>query len=323
MIANRLATNGDDWTEVQVRHNSGTCNNQWIIVDYKLFQPGKELVPGTVWISETMPGIAMRADVTATVLHQGSWPSYNIPYFVDTWRAGGWEAMQKQHPDQAAQFSYYDCPRARMFKEAREKRSITSLDTFMKWMRRNVRQDPLAEGDSCNAISARCDLNPQDSHVYDCFGAHDSKVTSWRGPGSAGDLSFFGVLSPTFDDQKPFSWSDQNVLVDTCRPEQHVGHPDTFNFGWHTFPSAVEADEALGFSLAEDNSQVLLLSDLRGSAKSDVSENKFHLSVSDFFSGLAASGGCLVGFAFVVGCLAVFFVRMSDDVAQDYISLVA
>eukprot|EP00438_Fugacium_kawagutii_P024355 Skav207550 [mRNA] locus=scaffold2295:127942:129339:+ [translate_table: standard] len=25
MVANRLATNGDQWTEHQVRHNSGTC----------------------------------------------------------------------------------------------------------------------------------------------------------------------------------------------------------------------------------------------------------------------------------------------------------
>merc|ERR1712087_666672 len=50
--------------------------------------------------------------------------------------------------------------------------------------------------------------------------------------------------SPTFDDQKPFSWSAQNSTVDTCRPNQHHGHPDTFNFSWHTFPASVDGSYA-------------------------------------------------------------------------------
>ena len=35
-----------------------------IVLDYKLFVPGKSLPPGTLWISETMPGTAERGDVT-------------------------------------------------------------------------------------------------------------------------------------------------------------------------------------------------------------------------------------------------------------------
>ena len=35
MLANRLASTGDEWTEVAGRFNSGTCNNQWIVLDTK------------------------------------------------------------------------------------------------------------------------------------------------------------------------------------------------------------------------------------------------------------------------------------------------
>ena len=30
MLANRLASSGDEWTDICQWHNSGTCNNQWI-----------------------------------------------------------------------------------------------------------------------------------------------------------------------------------------------------------------------------------------------------------------------------------------------------
>ncbi|CAE8637957.1 unnamed protein product, partial [Polarella glacialis] len=33
MVANRLARTGEEWTEIQDRHKSGTCNNQWMVVD--------------------------------------------------------------------------------------------------------------------------------------------------------------------------------------------------------------------------------------------------------------------------------------------------
>eukprot|EP00928_Gymnodinium_smaydae_P057215 TRINITY_DN40483_c0_g1_i1.p1 TRINITY_DN40483_c0_g1~~TRINITY_DN40483_c0_g1_i1.p1 ORF type:complete len:652 (+),score=77.19 TRINITY_DN40483_c0_g1_i1:70-2025(+) len=255
MVANRLATTGDAWTELQVRHNSGTCNNQWIIVDYNRFSPGEPLKDGLVWISETMPGHARRADVTPIVSEQGSWPSYNIPYFPDVRRAGGWEAMQQAHRDKADEFSYSEAPRARMFKRARDWGNVTDLDSFMKLMRSNHRHDPLNKGDHCNAISARCDLNPQDSHVYDCFGAHDAKVMQYTG---LRDISFMAVLSPTYDNEPPFAWSAQNHSLDSCSPLTHVGHPDIFNFEWYKFPDKWRVHNA-GVLLADTSSIAALL----------------------------------------------------------------
>ena len=36
-----LSDSGKSWTEYIAQHNSGTCNNQYVVVDLKRFQPGK------------------------------------------------------------------------------------------------------------------------------------------------------------------------------------------------------------------------------------------------------------------------------------------
>ena len=40
-VANMLADSGKAWSELVAQHNSGTCNNQYVVVDLKLFQPNK------------------------------------------------------------------------------------------------------------------------------------------------------------------------------------------------------------------------------------------------------------------------------------------
>ncbi|CAK0853792.1 unnamed protein product [Prorocentrum cordatum] len=181
MVATRLSTSGEEWTEHFQRYSSGTCNNQWIIVDYKRFRPGErpKSGDGLLWIAEAFPGYTRRADMTSVLLSQGSWPSYNIPYFEDVRRVGGYFAMQERHPLHADDYSFERDSRARMFARAREAGDITSLDSFAHLMRYNGDHDRLENGDRCNAISARCDLNPV-GHGYDCFGAIDTKVSRWR-----------------------------------------------------------------------------------------------------------------------------------------------
>lgn len=83
-IANQLATSGKAWTSIVAQHNSGTYNNQYMVIDTKKFTPGEPLPDGFFWVAEQIPGKVQYADLT-NIVRFGYWPSYNIPYFPDIW----------------------------------------------------------------------------------------------------------------------------------------------------------------------------------------------------------------------------------------------
>eukprot|EP01102_Stenamoeba_stenopodia_P010535 TRINITY_DN3186_c0_g1_i1.p1 TRINITY_DN3186_c0_g1~~TRINITY_DN3186_c0_g1_i1.p1 ORF type:complete len:467 (+),score=75.15 TRINITY_DN3186_c0_g1_i1:51-1403(+) len=93
VVANRLAWNGSDWINIFTKYNSGTYNNQMIIVDYKKFTPNETLPAGTVMIVEQMPGDYYMADVSSIVNEQKYWPSYNRPYFPEVFEALGYSYL--------------------------------------------------------------------------------------------------------------------------------------------------------------------------------------------------------------------------------------
>jgi hypothetical protein len=128
-----LASTGLQWMQTFARENrhviaripsvaesharcSGSYNNQWIVVDYKLFVAGQPLADGLLWIGEQYPGafpfqdatavclaiclcVAVRASAdVAQYLRLGYWPSYNIPFMPGTYAAMGYPAMCMQHP---------------------------------------------------------------------------------------------------------------------------------------------------------------------------------------------------------------------------------
>ena len=78
MVANRLAYTGSDWSKLFAIHNSGTYNNQWMIIDYKVFYPGKPLEDGLLTILEQIPGYVRWEDKTDTLRTESYWSSYNI-----------------------------------------------------------------------------------------------------------------------------------------------------------------------------------------------------------------------------------------------------
>jgi hypothetical protein len=43
---------------------AGTYNNQYMVVDMKLFSPGEELQPGLLTVVEQIPGLVVSADTT-------------------------------------------------------------------------------------------------------------------------------------------------------------------------------------------------------------------------------------------------------------------
>ena len=55
MAANRLARDGREWTEIASQFNSGTYNNQWMVVDMSKVLEGR-LDDGALWVMEQLPG---------------------------------------------------------------------------------------------------------------------------------------------------------------------------------------------------------------------------------------------------------------------------
>ena len=63
MTANRLAKDGKQWMDIFKQFNSGTYNNQWMVVDYnKLKASPRALQDGVLWVSEQIPGKVMAKD---------------------------------------------------------------------------------------------------------------------------------------------------------------------------------------------------------------------------------------------------------------------
>ncbi|KAG2491647.1 hypothetical protein HYH03_010017 [Edaphochlamys debaryana] len=211
VAANALATDGLSWAELAAAHNSGTYNNQYMVVDLNRFSPGQEMRPGLLTVMEIIPGMARTADATSDLAF-GHWPSYNVPYFTEVYEATGYRrhadalaARGEAYAEAAAGLSYQLAPRAKIFR--RDAAAASDLPSFRRLLRSNAfgrkPADPLAQASPWDALCGRGDLDPEDPDVYGCF---DGKVTNYR---RALALSADAINGPTTEDgQRPFAWAD-------------------------------------------------------------------------------------------------------------------
>ena len=232
-VANRLATSGKEWTKIFAYINSGTYNNQWMVLDFKKFShDGDFLKQGDfLWVLEQLPGHVHLEDVTHVLREQGYWASYNTPYFKDIFNASGGPAMVSKFGDW---FSFEKTPRALIFK--RDQGNVRDLDSMTRLMRyNNFQHDPLS---ACrcdppfsaeNAISARNDLNPKGGTYpfgalgHRSHGGTDMKLVNFK-LWSKGQ--FVAAGGPTYDDLPAFQWSKTDFEKNT----PHFGHPDKWEF---------------------------------------------------------------------------------------------
>ncbi|XP_021488857.1 putative phospholipase B-like 2 [Meriones unguiculatus] len=231
-VANRLASDGGTWAEVFKRFNSGTYNNQWMIVDYKAFVPFRPS-PGSrvLTILEQIPGMVVVADKTEELYKTSYWASYNIPFFETVFNASGMQALVAQYGDW---FSYTKNPRAQIFR--RDHPRVEDMDSMLRLMRYNdFLHDSLSLCEACNpkpnaenAISARSDLNPANgSYPFQALrqrahGGIDVKVTSFS---LAKSMSMLAASGPTWDQLPPFQWSKSPF-----HSMLHMGQPDLWTF---------------------------------------------------------------------------------------------
>lgn len=240
MVANRLATSGKKWVTIFRKHNSGTYNNQWYVVDYKRFEPKTNkteavIMPGLLWVVEQLPGYTEAKDLTDLLKESSYFPSYNMPYFPTVFNMSGGQERIRKYGDW---FAYDTHPRAKILKLKQS--DIYNLDDMFHVMRYNdYLHDPLSRCEectppysACNAVAARNDLNPANGTYpfsalgHRSHGSIDAKITTYN---MHKIYEFLSVSSPAYNVSRgisPFRWCE----FDLGASVPHIGHPDEWAF---------------------------------------------------------------------------------------------
>lgn len=112
--ANQLSNSGRDWYEIVSKYNSGTYNNQYMILDMKKFLPYNALPDETLFIVEQIPGLIQGSDCTEQ-LERGYWSSYNVPYHKDIYLQSGYGIIDELSRH-LLYTEYQQAPRAKIFR---------------------------------------------------------------------------------------------------------------------------------------------------------------------------------------------------------------
>lgn len=210
-VANHMATSGAEWADYSMRYNSGTYNNQYMIINNNLWEAKKPLQDNLLWVIEQMPGHVASGDQTDYLRMGGHWPSYNIPFFPEIYNISGNAAAAEKFGPQK---SYQLAPRAKIFR--RDAGNVTSLEEFQDILRYNdYTNDEFSDGDPWNAICSRGDLAVNATPS----GCYDTKATS---VGKALEMESWALSGPTLSHDLPaFSWKNF-----TQHP--HEGLPEEF-----------------------------------------------------------------------------------------------
>ncbi|KAF1326373.1 Peptidyl-prolyl cis-trans isomerase, partial [Globisporangium splendens] len=236
--ANFLAEDGMSWAATFAKFNSGTYNDQWMIVDTNKFTPGTGFHKNGFTVLEQLPGFIHVEDMSPVINSVGYWGSYNVPYFASTYERSGFLAAYISM-NRSASWSHANCTRAKIFQ--RDAPQVQSLDDLKRIMRyNNWREDPLSSHHASHAVASRYDLE-EDPQWFALDGAIDAKVTSWSrlrgqqsedGGNGQRQLICEAVSGPTSDQNPVFEWTDKMAAL-----SPHFGQPKRFNFTFHEMPA--------------------------------------------------------------------------------------
>ncbi|XP_071797643.1 phospholipase B-like 1 isoform X1 [Asterias amurensis] len=210
-VANLMANNGSQWGQIVGRYNSGTYNNQYMVIDKKRISG--EFLDGTLTVVEQIPGLVKTGDQTA-ILRAGYWPSYNVPFYEEIYTLSGYPAMKAKKGNL---YSYQLTPRAEIFR--RDNGNVKDMDSLMNVMRYNdYLHDPYSEKNPAFTICSRYDLEPSAPFAGGCT---DTKATNL---GMSETMSALAINGPTTSHGLPiFKWTKEFNI-------SHIGLPESYNF---------------------------------------------------------------------------------------------
>lgn len=234
MVANRLAKDGKEWMHIYEKHNSGTYNNQWMVVDYNRFSPSSGPSAGFLWVGEQLPGHFYFEEQTEFLKQHSYWISYNRPFYPYIFNLSNqWELVEKY----GDHFSWEKTARSVLFRGMQA--NVVNRSAYERVLRWNdYTKDPIGtQGckhgtrSASNAISERGDLTTGDC-ISDIAqineGGTDAKYTTYKGMiNAARRLETTLQSGPTHDLVPPFRWSNSPF-----KHVAHIGQPDLFAFPW-------------------------------------------------------------------------------------------
>lgn len=243
--------NGKEWTEHFIRENSGTYNNEYIVLDTKKFVPNQQPESDLLWMIEQFPGNYKSQDMTSILVNQTYFPSINTPYFEELFNLAGYPEQQEKEPHKKEFWSYRQ-PRTQVIE--RDQGTLTSFQKFKEFMRyNNYKEDsilskvkdttPGHEGQTfaepAQGILARYDLRGNDQSKKtpygdrNHFGGLDSKTSSVLK--FISNQTWDAINSPEYKDNAAWSfdkWNEEN-------PELKINWvndlPSEFKYDWMEF----------------------------------------------------------------------------------------
>lgn len=226
--------NGKNWTETFIKYNSGTYNNQYLVLDSKHFEPKSKPTKDLLWIIEQLPGNHMSQDVTQYLLDDLFFPSFNTPWFEELYELGGYPKHVAEWGEDGDYWTYNTSARYYLF--YREVPRIKTFEEFQKFMRyNNWKRDLYSNGDPGQMILSRYDQRPGYNPHFPRreFGGLDSKCLKLSEAKLGSRMQFHARASPTFD--------EENGIPKYRFPDNypHDGLPDEWDFDWIIFKSDV------------------------------------------------------------------------------------
>jgi hypothetical protein len=221
---------GREWTDVFIQHNSGTYNNEYLVVDAKKFERFEKPAQDLLWIIEQYPGVYRSQDITSVLVEKGFFPSFNTPWFEDLYNLAGFPETVEEWGDLGNYWTYNTSARFYLFE--REAQRLLTFDEFRSFMRyNNWKRDLYSNGDPGQMILARYDQRPPSKSRLQqrLFGGLDAKCL--RLTEAVSKLHFHARASPASDEANGipvFEFPDDYP---------HDGLPKRWNFSWIEFES--------------------------------------------------------------------------------------
>jgi hypothetical protein len=243
MISSYLAASPAQWAQVFATDDAGTYSSMFMIADmraaYAAQLSNATLPAGTFVVLEAVPNSAHFEDMTAKLVRDGVWLSFDVAYFNITRRLLG-----INNTFEYGVLKYDDSPY--MSGPRRDMHFVTNATTMFYAMRHNNwPHDPAQTVPKCRVLQCPSDDHPMtrtsmfgaaprndlvpDVFFPDATGGIDAKVTSPAMLFADPDRPVIIMQNgPTFVQQKPFSFAEYKAQ--DGYPVTTRGLPDTWDF---------------------------------------------------------------------------------------------